>query len=380
MYLLEHDAKELLSAYQIPVPAGALFTRNAPPTQDSLPPGPWIVKGQIAAGGRGKAGIIRKADTVSEAQNLVATMLGATVKNKRVESVRVEQQVADVDEAYIAFLIDAAAAAVRVIVCEQGGIEIESLPQESMRAATSSAHVDAITACVENLTEGYAPHKASALRAAAKNLSRLFIEREAALLEINPLFVRKNGGTWVAGDAKLVTDDNALGRQPALRELLARRAHAYPEAALKLEHGFDYVVVDPEGEIGLLTTGAGLSMMLIDELRAADLRPYNFLDIRTGGLRGETARIVTVLGWLAAAPRVRVVMINVFGGITDMGEFARLLVKALAEAPQLRVPVVARLAGNGLPVAQRVLAEAGIELHTELHTAIAEVRRHLERP
>lgn len=378
MYLLEHDAKELLGAYQVPVPPGALFTQNDQPTLASLPPGPWIVKGQIAAGGRGKAGIIRKANTVGEAERLVSTMLGATVRNKRVESVRVEQQVTDVDEAYIAFLIDAASAAVRVIVCEQGGMEIESLPQEAIRAATSSACIDEITACVEKLTDGYAAHKASALRAAAASLSRLFIEREAALLEINPLFVRKDG-SWVAGDAKLVTDDNALGRQPALRELLARRAHTYPEAALKLEHGFDYVVVDPEGEIGLLTTGAGLSMMLIDELRAADLRPYNFLDIRTGGLRGETARIVTVLGWLAAAPRVRVVMINVFGGITDMGEFARLLVKALGEAPQLRVPIVARLAGNGLPVAQQVLAEAGIELHTELDTAIAEVRRHLER-
>lgn len=378
MYLLEHDAKELLDAYQIPVPAGALFTQNDPPARASLPQGPWIVKGQIAAGGRGKAGIIRKAATVKEAEQLVATMLGATVKNKRVESVRVEQQVTGVEEAYIAFLIDAAAAAVRVIVCEQGGMEIESLPPEAIRAATSSADVDAITACVEKLTHGYAPHKASALRTAARNLSRLFMECEAALLEINPLFVR-NDGTWVAGDAKLVTDDNALGRQPVLRELLARRAHAYPEAALKLAHGFDYVVVDPEGEIGLLTTGAGLSMMLIDELRAAGLRPYNFLDIRTGGLRGETARIVTVLGWLAAAPRVRVVMINVFGGITDMGEFARLLVKALGEAPQLRVPVVARLAGNGLPVAHQVLAEAGIELHSELDKAIAEVRRHLER-
>src|SRR6185436_6299764 len=116
---------------------------------------------------------------------------------------------------------------------------------------------------------------------------RFFFESEALLVEINPLFVRADG-TWTAGDAKVVTDDNARERQPRLRTLVERRAATYPEVALKLAHGFDYVVVDPDGEIGLLTTGAGLSMMLIDELRAAGLRPYNFLDIRTGGLRGET--------------------------------------------------------------------------------------------
>jgi succinyl-CoA synthetase beta subunit len=196
------------------------------------------------------------------------------------------------------------------------------------------------------------------------------------LVEVNPLFIRADG-SWIAGDAKIVTDDNALERQPALRKVVERRSSAYREVALKVEHGFDYVVVDPEGEIGLLTTGAGLSMMLIDELRAEGLKPYNFLDIRTGGLRGETVRLVKVLQWLGEAPRVRVVLINIFAGITELGEFSRLLVSAIRQAPALKVPVVARLVGNGLDAAKVVLAEAGIALHTDLDAAVDDVRRHL---
>jgi len=229
---------------------------------------------------------------------------------------------------------------------------------------------------IDTLVGGMAPAKAAALRAAARRVASFFLEREAVLVEINPLFVRPDG-TWLAGDAKIVTDDNALDRQPALRELVQRRADVYREVALKLEHGFDYVVVDADGEIGLLTTGAGLSMMLIDELRAAGLKPYNFLDIRTGGLRGETTRLVKVLQWIGEAPRVRVVLINIFAGITELGEFSKLLVSAIRQAPALKVPVVARLVGNGLPAARAVLAEADIALHTDLDAALADVRRHL---
>jgi succinyl-CoA synthetase beta subunit len=118
-------------------------------------------------------------------------------------------------------------------------------------------------------------------------------------------------------------------------------------------------------------------MMLIDELRAAGLKPYNFLDIRTGGLRGETKRIVQVLQWMGEAPRVKVVLINVFAGITDLGEFAKLLVQAIREAPALKVPVVARLVGNRLPAAREVLSAAGIALHTDLDAALTDVRAHL---
>lgn len=377
MYLLEHDAKELLAAHGIPVPQGSLFELNRAFDSARLPAGPWVVKGQIAAGGRGKAGIIRKAATADEARQITGDILGRTVKEKRVESVRIEQQIASAEEAYIGLLIDAALPGVRVIVAENGGMDIEAMPHDQIRSETVAPEREAMLACVDRLTAGMALHKESALRTAAAQLISLFIDTEAVLIEINPLFVKRDG-SWLAGDAKIVTDDNALERQAPLRAMLEKRAAAYPEVALKLEHGFDYVVVDPEGEIGLLTTGAGLSMMLIDELRAAGLKPFNFLDIRTGGLRGETTRLIKVLQWLGEAPRVRVVLINVFAGITDLGEFAQLLVSAIHEAPALKVPVVARLVGNRLPAAREVLAQAGIALHTDLDAALADVRSHLD--
>src|SRR5262249_7664486 len=151
--------------------------------------------------------------------------------------------------------------------------------------------VESITQCAATLAASFGGMKAKALADAGAKLAHAFMTSEAMLIEINPLFIKADG-TWVAGDAKFVTDDGALERQDATRAMLNARNAAYPEAALKLDHGCDYVVVDPAGELGLLTTGAGLSMMLIDELRAMGLKPYNFLDVRTGGLRGETTRLV----------------------------------------------------------------------------------------
>lgn len=376
MYLLEHDAKELLARHGIPVPEGCLIESLEDLRHAALPQGPWVVKGQIGSGGRGKAGLVRKAGTTEEVAAHAAAILGTTIKGHRVRSLRIERNVGPAREAYLGFLLDAAAGAIRVIVCAQGGMDVEALPREAILSAAAPAEERALAACVRRLAQSAAGSVREALRNAGERLARIFLEHEALLLEINPLFVRADG-TWIAGDAKIVTDDNALPRQPALRRLLDQRGEAYPETALKLKHGFDYVVVDPDGEIGLLTTGAGLSMMLIDELRAAGLKPYNFLDIRTGGLRGEATRLVHVLGWIAAGKRVRVLLVNIFAGITDLGEFSKLLVQALRATPQLSVPVVARLVGNGLPAAREVLAAAGIVLHTDLDEALSEVRRLL---
>jgi succinyl-CoA synthetase beta subunit len=377
VFLLEHDAKYMLAHGGVPVPAGCLVTSASELDGITLPPGPWMAKGQIGAGGRGQAGIIRKAATPQALRAHVAAILGATVKGRRVASVRVEQQVSGA-ETYLALLLDAAAGGLRIIVSAQGGMDVESVPREAVHSTVVAPDVEGVKRGVRGLTGSMPSAVALALNDAAVRIARIFLDREALLVEINPLFVRPDG-SWIAADARLVTDDNALARQPALRALLEQRAAAYPEAALKLKHGFDYVVVDPEGEIGLLTTGAGLSMMLIDELRAAGLKPYNFLDIRTGGLRGETTRLVNVLEWIARGPRVRALLINIFAGITELGEFSRLLTAALAQSP-LKVPVVARLVGNGLPAARDVLGRAGISLYTDLSDAVAAVRRHLETP
>ena len=375
MYLLEHDAKELLSAYDIPAPRGRLIGRDDTIERSALPPGPWIVKGQIAAGGRGKAGIIRKAANTGELSSHTAEILGATVKGREVAAVRIEQQVADAREVYIGFLLDAAGGGVRVIVSASGGMDIEQISHDQIHSALAQPEETALKDCVQRLARNLPPELAPAVSDAGGKLARAFLALEAMLLEINPLFVLPDG-RWVAGDAKLVTDDNALSRQKSLESVVKTRAADYTDVARKHEHGFDYVVVDPAGEIGLLTTGAGLSMMLIDEMRSAGLKPYNFLDIRTGGLRGETKRLTQVLKWIGEGKNVKVLLVNIFAGITDLGEFSQLLVTALG-ASRLGKPVVARLVGTNLAAARETLAAARIGLHTDLDAALADVRGHL---
>jgi succinyl-CoA synthetase beta subunit len=377
MYLLEHDAKELLRAFDIPSPPGRLLGSDDTIDRGTLPPGPWVVKGQIAAGGRGKAGLIRKAESAADVASHASEILGRSAKGQQVAAVRVEQQVSGAREAYVGFLLDAAGGGVRVIVSASGGIDIEHIPHENIHSALARPDESALRNCLNQLAQKLPPEIAPAVRDAGEKLARAFLGLEAMLLEINPLFVLADG-RWIAGDAKLVTDDNALARRKELESVVRTRASAYTDVARKHEHGFDYVVVDPAGEIGLLTTGAGLSMMLIDEMRAAGLKPYNFLDIRTGGLRGETKRLTQVLQWIGEGKNVKVLLVNIFAGITDLGEFSRLLVTALGSANRLKVPVVARLVGTNLAAAREVLAPASIPLHTDLDAALAEVRKHLK--
>jgi succinyl-CoA synthetase beta subunit len=356
MYLLEHDAKTLAASFGIAAPPGALHGQ-------ALPPGPWVVKGQVAAGGRGKAGAIRKAADVATLEAHARAIAAMSVRGQAVRAVRIEQDAGAAREAYVALLLDPAAGAVRVLMAGEGGVEIES--QAGVR--TASAPLDRLEDAVRRAGAGLPP----ALTEAGLAMAAMFRATEALLLEINPLFIRADG-SWLAGDMKLITDDNALYRQPALRALLARPG-AYPEVALKLEHGFDYVVVDEAGDIGLLTTGAGLSMMLIDELRARGFKPYNFLDVRTGGMRGDPARLIRVLEWIAQGPNIRVVLVNIFAGITHLGEFARLLLQARAAVPQLAVPFVVRLVGTAFEEAEAILGAAGITVTTELEQAVAKL-------
>jgi succinyl-CoA synthetase beta subunit len=345
---------------------------------DDLPqPGPWVVKAQIAAGGRGKAGLVLKAMTRAEVDAHARSILGKTMMGRRVERVRIERCVDFVTELYIGLLLDAATGGVRVIVSARGGMDIEAVPPADIRSEVVRLDTIAMADCTARLAMAFEPKAAQALREAGAQLANAFVAAELRLIEINPLFVRADG-SWVAGDAKVVADENALARQPALQAMVQANAAQYAEAAVKLEHGFDYVVVDPAGEVGLLTTGAGLSMMLVDELRSSGLKPYNFLDVRTSGFRGDPARLISVMQWINAGSQVRVVLVNIFAGITDLGEFSRLLVEAIRRVPEFDKPVVARLVGNNLAAARETFSAAGIALYTDLDEAVAEVRRLLE--
>ena len=242
MYLLEHDAKQLLARHGIPVPDGRLVERGASLDAAALPPGPWMVKGQIAAGGRGKAGIVRKAATPQEIASHTEAIVGATVKGRAVESVRIERQVAGAEEAYIGLLLDAGAGGVRVIVSSEGGVEVENLPPGAVRSAVAAPDAAALSACVARLRRIRGRAKGKALADAGARLARVFLECEALLVEVNPLFVHPDG-SWVAGDAKVVTDDNALARQEELAQAGRRsggrlsRRRAQGGARLRLRCG-----------------------------------------------------------------------------------------------------------------------------------------------
>ena len=350
MLLIEADGKALLAEHGVTVPASALVTDA---TIGGLPgEGPWIVKAQVPVGGRGKAGGVVRCRSAHEVANAVRRMLGSRLKGHRVDACLIEQA-AKAEERYLAVMVDAASYGLRVIYSAHGGVDIEQSGSAQGRLCPPDA--DAVGEALEVLLAAEPEAWRGHVAAVGRRLAEMLIERELALAEINPLFVSDAG--CVAGDAKLVVDLGAVERQPRIAALIEARPDIYADANRKLREGFDYVEIDPEGEIGMITTGAGLSMMLIDELAARGMKPLNFCDIRTGQMRGSPARVMRVLDWITSRPSLRAVLVSVFAGITDLAEFGGLLATGIEQTPGLRVPVVARLVGRGASEARRILAE-----------------------
>src|SRR5580698_2219313 len=354
MLLIEADGKALFAEHGIAIPEGHIVTAGdviAPPADT----GPWMVKAQVPVGGRGKAGGIRQCGSSDDVADAVRAMLGGRLKGHAVEACLIEQ-VAGGEERYLSLMVDPPTYGVRVIYLTEGGVDVEQGDGADRAGAVCAPEIAAIVATLDT----FLVQEPEAIRVQVADLGRklaeMLLDRELALAEINPLFVGDGG--CVAGDAKVVVDLNAVDRQPRIAELIAARPSIYLDANRKLEEGFDYVELDPEGEIGLVTTGAGLSMMLIDELTARGAKPLNFCDIRTGQMRGSPARLIRVLEWITSRPSLKAVLVNIFAGITDLSEFAGLLAAAIQASPGLKVPVVARLVGRNAAEAKWILIEA----------------------
>ena len=370
MLLIEADGKELFAGHGIAVPNGVQVTT---PDLPELPgTGPWIVKAQVPAGGRGKAGGVLRCQSPEHVRQALRQLLGSRVKGHVVEACLVEQAAAG-EERYLAVMVDAASYGLRAIYARAGGVDIEQSGTAFGRLCPPDA--DAAAAAFAALAADEPSDCRRTIETTGRKLAALLLEHELALAEINPLFVSNAG--CVAGDAKIVVDLNAIDRQARIAGLIAARPGIYADANRKLREGFDYVELDPQGEIGLVTTGAGLSMMLIDELAARGGKPLNFCDIRTGQMRGSPARLMRVLDWIASGPSLRVVLVNIFAGITDLAEFATLLATAIEGTPKLRVPVVARLVGRNSEDARRILAERqpNILVTEDLEAALGHVVR-----
>lgn len=336
-----------------------------------------MVKAQVASGGRGKSGGIRPAATYDQIIGSIDELSGEKINGKAIKGFRVEQKIAFSHEAYLSFSIAEDGGGIRLIVSASGGIDVEAAAGKGDLKSVIFQPEHLATAA-RDATVALPTSFAAALHDAALRLGQVFLSCEAILLEINPVFLLADG-SWIAGDAKLVLDGSAIVRQPEIRAMLEDNAALYRESAIKLEHGFDYVEIDPDGEIGLVTTGAGLSMKLIDELLSQGYKPLNFCDIRSGQFRGDPSRLINVLRWISACPKVGVVLVNIFAGITDLGEFANLLVTALGEAPEMRSPVVARLIGRNFDEAKRILGESAYDVTVEpdLERAMNLVLGHL---
>ena len=367
MLLIEADGKALFAEHGIPIPASVLVTGAVP---DLPGDGPWIVKAQVPVGGRGKAGGILRCDTRPEVEASVLGMLGSRLKGHAIDACLIEESAVG-EERYLAIMVDAASYGLRVIYSAQGGVEIEQ--SGSAQGRLCPPHPGAVAEALAELIAEEPEAWRAQVSAIGRALAEMLLDKELALAEINPLFVSPAG--CVAGDAKVVIDLNATIRQPRIDAMVRARPAIYIDACRKLEEGFDYVELDPNGEIGLVTTGAGLSMMLIDELTARGAKPLNFCDIRTGQMRGSPARLIKELEWITARPSLKAVLVNIFAGITDLGEFAGLLAAAIKASPALRVPVVARLVGRNAAEAQRILGDAqpGMLVTEDLEEALARI-------
>lgn len=361
MQMLEATAKGLLERAGIAVPHGAFLERGQ--RSDALPAafceGTVWVKAQVPMTKRLANGGIRRASGAAEIDCALDEMERAGVGGISPLGFLVEEHVAARSELFLGLVFDPLERRPVLVVSATGGSEVEGGARVG-RVAWSPLYplygYQVREACS---VAGVSPEP---LIGVAQRLAELYCAQDATLLELNPLFLTEDG-SCVAGDVHLIVDDNAEYRHPEWSAESERLALVDESLDVRLRYGFDYAVIDPEGEVGLLTTGAGATMLIIDELARRGARVLNFADIRTGGLKGDATRLLAVVDRLLVAPRVRAVFINVFGGVTDTAEVAQLLVADVLPKLCARVAVTVRLVGRGGEQAREVLREARLPIH-----------------
>ena len=367
MKLHEYQAKELFARYGVPVPNGTV-ARNADEaaaTAEELG-GKVVVKAQVHAGGRGKAGGIKLANSVEEARAAAEALLGTrlvTVQSPQgqpVDAVLVEEQIDVARELYLGAVIDNSAGMPVLIASAAGGMEIEEVAEQH----PERIHREAVDpAC------GFQGFQARALAFATgldsdlnrpavaliEGLARAFAENDGSLVEINPLVVTADG-RLLAVDAKFSIDDDAEFRHRDLVEL-RDRAQEDPLEVEADEAGIqNYIKLD--GDIGCLVNGAGLAMATMDAIKFEGGAPANFLDI---GTANDPEMVVAALRIIGADPDVQAVFVNIFGGLARTDVIAEGIVAA-REQGLIEQPTVVRLAGTNVEEGNRVLDESGIEL------------------
>ena len=367
MRIHEYQAKALLSQYGVPVPKGKLASTPAEAREIAAEiGGKAVVKAQVYAGGRGKAGGIEMVNGPQEAEVAARKLIGTRLATRQtgpegvpVSKVMVEEASDVSRELYLSVLIDGTSRSPVMMASQAGGMEIEEVAQSTPEKILRSYIDPAIglqpfqgrkLSYGMNLDGGQIGEGAHLMA----NLYRLFTDNDCSLAEINPLVVT-TGGKLLALDAKLNFDDNALFRHKDIQELQDREQEEPLEIQAR-EWGINnYVKMD--GDIGCMVNGAGLAMAVNDLIQSCGGKAANFLDI---GTLNNTERVVNSFKMFVADHRIKAVLVNIFGGMARVDVIAR----GMAEAYQqmdIPFPVVIRLAGTNLEEGQRILADSGIK-------------------
>ena len=368
MNLHEYQAKEIFRRAGIPVPPGEIATtREEAEALAHRFGGAVVVKAQVHAGGRGKAGGVKLANSPEEAGTAAARILGMTIKGLTVTKVLVTPAADIASEAYVGIIVDRASKRAVFMVSPAGGIDIEEVaaktPEKLMRLAVDPRY-------------GLLPFQATRLayflyddamqaRAAARIMRKLsvaFHESGASLAEINPLVTTPRREV-VALDAKMVIDDNELDRRPDIAALRDTEAEDPSEVAARTAN-LTFIKLD--GNVGCVVNGAGLAMATMDLVKHYGGEPANFLDI---GGSSNPEKVVSALRIITSEPSVKAILFNIFGGITRTDDVANGIVTATRQNP-LTVPIVIRLTGTNEEIAVKILHEHGFSAMTDMDEAV----------
>jgi len=370
MNIHEYQAKEILFRHGIKIPRGqvAFDLRDAEAAAQGIGAGPFVVKAQVHAGGRGKAGGIRKAKDPTEVREIARAMFEMRLvtrqsgpQGKPVSRVLVEEALPISQELYLGAAIDRKLGKVVVIGSSEGGVEIEEVsaksPEKIQKFAIDSGcgftYFQGRKLAIDMGLQGGTIGKGAAV---AFSLFRAFMDCDCSLAEINPLVLTARG-ELVALDAKMNIDDSALYRHPelqALRDIEQEDPRDVEATRLNLNY------VNLSGNIGCIVNGAGLGMATLDLLKYYGGEPANFLDAGAGATK-EVIR--NAFGLLRSDPKVRGIFINMFGGITRCDSYAQGVVDALRERP-LTIPLVVRMEGTNMELGHKILEESGLNILT----------------
>lgn len=373
MKIHEYQAKEIFSRYDIPITQEKVcYTVDEVVQTASGFTMPVVVKAQVLVGGRGKAGGVKLAGSIDEARAAGEQILGMNIKGLTVEKVLVAQGIKFNSEYYVGLTIDRNTKSVIFMASSEGGVEIEEVAKENPNAIHKfsidpdlgmSAFVARKIAFQLFSDFGLVKQAVSLFQ----RLYQIFIDTDASLVEINPLVVTDDG-KLLALDGKMNFDDNALYRQPDI-ELLNEPDEDEKKELEAKDKGLSYIRLD--GTIGCMVNGAGLAMATMDLVKYFGGQPANFLDI---GGSSSPQKVIDAMNLLLSDKNVKVVMINIFGGITRCDDVARGLVTALQEM-KVQIPIVVRLSGTNARQGLEIIKEANLPVVNTMSEAAQEAIR-----